>query len=145
MCEQLAYAILHDASEAYSCDLTTPAKNAIRGGGMRSDFDIFDREIKRRILSELGVWNLRLGVSDSVGVADRRAYVMETWALFPSNYPVEWREKLPGHEFWTKRDILVVPEDDSVSMYHDLVAICLEDEMRSKPAHDLWCDFVAGR
>lgn len=91
------WALLHDAHEAYTGDLTTPVKQALRWHGAHDAVERMQRGLDRAILEAFGLGERTLFVNDAYRIvehADRVALRIEKEAaLAPCQKP--WGLELP--------------------------------------------------
>lgn len=100
--EHRLHALLHDAPEAYLCDVPSPAKDAMRQLSLDgvSPYDIIEHRLWGAITHR---WDLSSVMPEAVTNADRQAMVIEAPVLQPEAwdlpvwdfareiiYPVEW-------------------------------------------------------
>ncbi len=88
-------ALLHDASEAYAGDVSTPLKRAIRGEGQLSEYDVIEARIALRIAERFDFDHVAVGFGAVIKRADMIALATEHAALFDGPPPRPWGFDLP--------------------------------------------------
>lgn len=86
--EHRLHALLHDAPEAYHCDVTSPDKQAMRqiaraDGRMWSDYDIIELRSWKAICTHFGIPQ---EIPDAVHQADQLAMLVEAPVLQPKGW-----------------------------------------------------------
>lgn len=110
--ENRLHALLHDAPEAYLCDVPSPAKEAMRqvfrspfGGDQLSAYDALEARLWRAICRR---WDLSPDMPDDVKTADLEAMLIEA----PRLQPEGWK-----HPFWDGHRDRAVPAWASGYLY----------------------------
>ena len=87
--EHALYGLLHDASEAYLCDISTPVKYS----KMYEEYRVAEHWLQTMILNKFGVpnWN-RDEMPQEVKDADRIVGVLEGLVLMPDHEGAFWTE-----------------------------------------------------
>lgn len=88
-------ALMHDASEAYAGDVSSPLKRAMRGEGTVSEYDVLEARIQTRIAERFGYDRVAVGYGDLIKRADMIALATEHAALFDGKTPRSWGFELP--------------------------------------------------
>lgn len=89
--EHRLHALLHDAPEAYLCDVPSPAKDSMRAlaklTGHQSPYDVIEHGIWKAICRR---WDLSPDMPDAVKHADSQAMAIEA----PELQPEAWRKPI---------------------------------------------------
>jgi hypothetical protein len=85
--EDRLHALLHDAPEAYLCDVPSPAKAAMRAiaqlNGHQSPYDVIERDLWKAVCTR---YDISHELPDSVLHADRLAMAIEAPVLQPKGW-----------------------------------------------------------
>lgn len=99
--EHRLHALLHDAPEAYLCDVPSPAKEAMRAiatlTGHQSPYDVIEHSIWKAVCRR---WDLSPDMPEAVKRADHLAMVVEA----PELQPLGWE-----HSVWDFARETLVP------------------------------------
>ena len=94
------HGLLHDAAEAYLCDVPLPVKRLISG------YERLERNVLTCILHRLGVENVSL---EQVHRADRTALKIELFTLFPGHQQHDFYDRRV-HAEYLNRILRLTPE-----------------------------------
>ncbi len=78
------WGLLHDAAEAYLCDIPSPVKRDPRF----VEYRVAEREIMARICDKFG---LSTAEPPEVKAEDQAMFSIEAWSLFPKHMVQEWK------------------------------------------------------
>lgn len=133
-CADAAVALLHDAHEAYTGDISTPMKEALR-----YDTDALDKIQHNLQMSVWAAFGLietqfynREGVPAMVKRCDEEAWKLESWALLEGDYEPEWRPTGPHHA--DEARVRVVPEERAEETFGSVARALLHRDCRTAPA-----------
>lgn len=133
---ELAGALLHDAHEAYTGDISTPMKNSLRTLGGET-IHVIEQRLDAAICTRLGLWGYESRY-ENIKEADRAACIKEAWALFDVDFDPEWRGT-PPNPIPREEDIRVVPEAQAGTVLHGAILWFTQTDYRDKPVGD-WFD-----
>ncbi len=84
----MLWGLLHDASEAYLCDLPSPVKKDDRMASYREH----EKAVMAAICHK---FSLPFEEPEEVRAADKYAFSLEAWSLFPREMVREWKSVMP--------------------------------------------------
>lgn len=113
---ELAAALLHDAHEAYTGDITTPLKRVLRL--YTGALDDLQKRFDAVIFEKFDCYPDD-DVYDAIKVADQISWGLESWALFDCDFDPEWRPE--GQRGAAAADIRLTEERRSFAMLLSLV------------------------
>jgi len=110
--EDALWGLMHDASEAYLCDIASPVKHSDEMGGYR----LAELNLMEVICHKYG---LPLDMPESVKVADRRMLITEARDLMP---PADWYELADCYGFTVFPWSAVFSERKFLERYEELTS-----------------------
>lgn len=128
--ENRLHGLLHDAAEAYLCDVPSPAKEAMRASSGwdsgRSPYDVLEERLWRAICRR---WDISPDMPDDVKAADLEAMLIEAPRLQPEGWknPV-WdgyrAQAVPAGAVWRFNTHLVMERHAATSFWK--LEVCRE-------------------